>query len=520
LISAADRFWLGRTKEDVFVALLWAVLIAAILHAARVLFLGLWQPLLDYYGFRQTQTALTVYWLLHGGPWIAYETPVLGAPWSMPMEFPLYQWFVALLAKTGVPIDAAGRLVSFFFYVATLWPLAKIFRAIKLGRIAFLCTAILFMNAPLYVYWSRAFLIESCALFFSTLAVALVAEYLARERFLIALTAGIAGCAAVLTKVTTFPAFAFVAGSFILIQIGIRMYTAPSLSHVKTALIAGLSITLPFVVGYVWVAYSDQVKLANAFGPLMTSTYLWGWHFGNMEERLSSFLWIEVIQKRALADLFGPAALVAVLAAGAAFSRPRFAMASGVAMIAFLLGFLVFTHVHIVHTYYQYANGIFALAAAGIGIGGMVENRRDFQYGLAAVVLGALLPAQLVQFRAAYALQVTQDYSQHRLRKVAEILRDNTSPNSSFIVIGDDWSSTIPYYSERKGLALAPYIPKALTEKILANPQSFLGDRPFAAIVVCLDQIATYKESAPLIETFIADKALIGEFGGCQVLRG
>ena len=34
--------------------------------------------LLDYYGFRQTQTAITVSYLLNGGPWLAYETPVLG----------------------------------------------------------------------------------------------------------------------------------------------------------------------------------------------------------------------------------------------------------------------------------------------------------------------------------------------------------------------------------------------------------------------------------------------------------
>jgi hypothetical protein len=33
--------------------------------------------IVDIHGFRQTQTAITVRYLLKGGPWLAYETPVL-----------------------------------------------------------------------------------------------------------------------------------------------------------------------------------------------------------------------------------------------------------------------------------------------------------------------------------------------------------------------------------------------------------------------------------------------------------
>ena len=40
------------------------------------------QPLLEFKSFRQTQTALTVYWMLKEGWRLGYETPVLGYPWS------------------------------------------------------------------------------------------------------------------------------------------------------------------------------------------------------------------------------------------------------------------------------------------------------------------------------------------------------------------------------------------------------------------------------------------------------
>jgi hypothetical protein len=41
---------------------------------------------------------------------LAYETPVWGYPWSIPMEFPIYQWIVALFGLIGIPIETAGRL--------------------------------------------------------------------------------------------------------------------------------------------------------------------------------------------------------------------------------------------------------------------------------------------------------------------------------------------------------------------------------------------------------------------------
>jgi hypothetical protein len=38
-------------------------------------------PILDAHGFRQTQTAISVYWMLHEHVFINYLTPVLTAPW-------------------------------------------------------------------------------------------------------------------------------------------------------------------------------------------------------------------------------------------------------------------------------------------------------------------------------------------------------------------------------------------------------------------------------------------------------
>ena len=78
-------------------------------RAASGYFAGFGEPLCDRHAFRQTQTALSTYWILHGGGLLAYETPVFGAPYSAPFEFPLYQWIVALVhLVTRMSLDLTG----------------------------------------------------------------------------------------------------------------------------------------------------------------------------------------------------------------------------------------------------------------------------------------------------------------------------------------------------------------------------------------------------------------------------
>ena len=91
--------------------LLLGLLALALLFALTLLCRGLFKPLVDSYDARQTQTALTTFWLMQGGPIFAYETPVVGYPWSIPLEFPVYQIVVASVSGAGIPLDAAGRIV-------------------------------------------------------------------------------------------------------------------------------------------------------------------------------------------------------------------------------------------------------------------------------------------------------------------------------------------------------------------------------------------------------------------------
>jgi len=53
---------------------------------------------------------------------------------------------------------------------------------------------------------------------------------------------------------------------------------------------------------------------------------------------------------------------------------------------------------------------------------------------------------------------------------------------------------------------------------VFAEPQRYLGDAPLGGVVYCIDKLPTYGASIPAIQAFIAGRAVLGEFGGCQLL--
>lgn len=502
--------------EGIVLPALYCVLALALVFALAVLCFAVFQPLLDGYFFtRQTQTALTSYWLMRGGPIFAYETPVVGFPWSIPFEFPVFQIIAALLAETGVPLDAAGRIVSFVFFVSCLWPMRVLFRALRFDDAAFLCTAILFLSCPLYLYWGRTFMIETCALFFCFLWLAYLAEFFARPTRTSAAIAAVAGSLGVLAKATTFPAFALL-GGFLFLKECYAAWTAGVVTQrARPILLALLAIALPFVLGGAWTSYSDMVKEKSEIGKYLTSSSLMWWNFGTWDQRVGETLWRDVVWQRALHDAFGYAAIPAVALIGVSLFSRRYVPAVLAAVAAFLVPFLVFTNLHIIHFYYQTANTIFILAAGGLAIASLMRMSRNW-FGL--LCLGVLVVGQLMYFRSDYVKLLKKDLSNVPLYRIANVARSMTPADTSLIVIGDDWSSTIPYYAERKSLVIANWIPPVSWRRLLAAPQHYLDGVRLGGVIYCTDKAPTDPERKALSEAFLAGRAVLAEANPCRLL--
>jgi len=187
--------------------------LAGFLFSIWAIFLGFRHGPYEFHTFRQTQTAITAEYLENGGPFLKYETPVLGPPWSIPFEFPLYQWIVAFVAKHfSANLDETGRAVSIFFFYASFFPLASILRRLRFRPRQIAVILVLVAASPLYIFVSRLFMIESTALFFSIAYVDQVFRLTLGDRpwqYTNMVLAAVFGTLAGLVKVTTFLPYMF-----------------------------------------------------------------------------------------------------------------------------------------------------------------------------------------------------------------------------------------------------------------------------------------------------------------------
>lgn len=170
-------------------------------------------------------------------------------------------------------------------------------------------------------------------------------------------------------------------------------------------------------------------------------------------------------------------------------------MAAALAVL-FLLPFLVFTNLHIIHNYYQYATNIFLILAVALALHGLSENIAAWKFACICMVV---VSAQVATFFTNYFPSIKVNANQDGLN-VARCVLENTSPASAILVAGCDWNPVIGYYSQRKALYLPVWASEESMKRILKNPEAFTNGLPVEAFV-------EYKDSYPVNTDFWRQQA-------------
>jgi hypothetical protein len=495
--------WVGANNDRVLNRLLMVLIVALFAIDAYILWVGLAHDLDDLYGFRQAQTAITAYWLVKEPHFLAYQMPSLGYPWSVPFEFPVYQWIVYLLAKAGMPLVPAGRIVSFIFSVGCLVPIKILMDEFRLPLRSFLIFAVLYLACPFCTFWARTFMIESTALFFSLCWLAAFIVHRRGGAMLPAILSLICGSLAILSKTTTFLGIGTVAGCFVALDL-LRWFkhrTPP----IRRIAIGICLCFIPLLVGYVWVEISDHIKSANSYGAMLDSKKLMLWNFGPPGQRLQ----LPQLFARSLQQDFGDLWVFAALALGLSLlTRYRFvvALTAGV----YLVGFLLFTNLHLIHAYYQASIAIFIVVAVGIAINALYESRQKL---VAVALFSVILFSQLQFFNEFYWPYITSDRTGGVVIQAALKAKAITSEKQGVLVFGADWSSVIPFYSQRKSLAVPRWSPIPMATRILADPSPFFGEVTVGAVVSCKSGPYNAKDQ---VEAYLSRLRVVYE-GDCTV---
>ena len=472
-------------------------------------------PLLGMHSFRQTQTAITSYWILKGSPWLAYQTPVLGAPWSIPFEFPFYQLLVAGVVKvTGLPLDPAGRVISYLFFVLTILPVRSLAHAYGLTDRDVLVFAILLLASPIYMYWGTTFLIETMVLFFCVAFLAAIERSSRDSKLTTIAEAALLGSVGALGKITTFAPFYLLAGVILLCQIAAR---ARRRLPLRRSIVATAAAMLPAPILFsLWDRFADAQKARNSIGRLMMSTSagMHQWNFGTWHQLFSEKLILTLI--RAITDTVGILAIVVftsltILGRHHGIFGRRLTIVLAAALAGFFCPYLVFTNLHIVHNYYDTANAVFLVCAISLVISGFFSKGHP-RTGWAMLILTVV--SQLLWFHLNFARDLDHRDDYHLA--IAETIRTNTTEDGVIAIYGEDWSSVVPYYSQRRAMMEQKFAPR---EEMLNRARNLLapqGGYPVQAVVHCPSPMDQDRTLAEIVAPQVArlHKQLIGS---CEV---
>jgi hypothetical protein len=475
--------------SEIWFYLLKCLAIGAFLFASYITFAFIQQPLIDIHSFRQTQTALTSYWILKDGFHFAYQTPVAGFPWSIPFEFPIYQTIVAALSYlSGFDLSVVGRFVSYIFLVACAWPAFNLYKRLNLPKAVPWVFFALLWTSPINVYWGRTFMIETAALFFSLACLPYAVDLIRgigkwRSVFLFIFFA----TAAVLQKSTTGgPVLLFLI--LIAVFVSVRQRSL-NFQMFRQLLYSVLIISLPLAIGLAWANYTDVVKMHNLFGSQLTSKALGTWNFGTLEQKLDFKTWKLLVWERSLGwnagGLLGLLLLISPWFCGREYRR--FAWLSLATLLLFLLPLIIFTNLHFVHEYYQVSCVAFLLAAIAIVIGGFLKKVSGMTAVVPIVTL-LIIYSNITGFNSYYGIVAAHQVDQMDPRsvqayKVGRYLRENTLPDTALVIFGQDYSSEIGFQAQRKSMTVPPWFKEY--KQLWKNPENYLGGLKLSAIVIC-----------------------------------
>jgi hypothetical protein len=478
------------------------------------------QPVLDIHGFRQAQTAITAYWLSKGAPWLMYHTPVFGAPWSVPFEFPLYQWLVALLSSAlPLSVDQAGRLIGVMFLLGSVYVVYRLVLSILRSRTPALFAAGSILASPLVLFWSRAVMIESTALFFALLFVyATVAFHQAQKhRRLWASLMIVAAVLAALVKITTFFGFAiFVAFGLAVHAFRCRSRTAWS-AFLPTLVVAAVAVLSALAALETWLVFADAAKSQTLLGASLTSANLASWNYGTVAQRLDPAFWGNVVFGRALVDGLGRPWLLWIAVLVLVYERRHLGWLL-LLLIGYLVPYLAFANLHWVHNYYQYANVVFLSLILALALWLMA---RASVGGICAATLAVALVCAVswTALREQFIPTILVDRSGDRVMELARLLRAETRADQAILVFGLDWSSELPYYAERRALMMPDWAPGEQVAG-LANREAVFGDASLGALVACPNALAVNPATAQAYER-VLDQYVVGltrkTIAGCDV---
>jgi hypothetical protein len=397
----------------------------------------------EAHGFRQTQTAFQSLLLSRGeGSLLRPPLPIFGKPWTTPFEFPLFQWSASWIIRIAdVGPDFANRLSSLIWFslcLIPLWLLARRF----LTPISSLIALVFFTYSPFGLQWSRASLIEYCALFFALVFVEATLRVLDSPNALVVIVAAISCSLAGAVKSTTLLS----AGVLLFFMWRNKLNFLKSVNkrfrtvfYICVIFAAGLAVTSA------WTSHADLIKQQNHFTRFITSNSLKEWNFGTLSQRRIVGNWTTIFDRvdHLMVPKFSFLLMILILVINKRTRSYSFGLACSI-----FIPVLIFFNLYLVHDYYLIA----ICAPIALLVGLLSEHLATYFQGqlqskiaILSVFLGLLLWLNVTA--SPYVQMSKLDYAAPSF-EIAQL----TLPNDLIFASHNTWDPSLFYYANRRGL--------------------------------------------------------------------
>lgn len=433
-----------NTRLLPFIALLGLLVVAG-----AVRYPTLRQPLVEAHAFRQTQTAFASRIFHRSGiDLLRPQVPVLGEPWSVPFEFPLFQALATIPMNLGVETDTAMRLTSLTFFGLTAFFIWSVMLYVTRSATAAFASVAFFCFSPFSLLWSRASLIEYLATAAALGGVWAAIRWWDSRRIGWAIAAAVFSLVGMLVKPTT--------GAFWLLPVIGWVLSddqgATGLGRLRRAALPGLAgIFAPgFAAAWLWTQHADAVKAATNTTRWMTSTALTEWNFGTMLQRLQLHNWITIVD-RVEQLLVGRYVCIALVMAALTLAPRRWFWTGVVA--ALLAPIAIFFNLYVVHDYYLAAVSPAVAMLLGAGAGAVAERlgTRHLVVPAATALVVAALSIALATTSGYWRLAYRQVDLRSEGNPLPFEIADHSEEGERIVMVGLDWDPTWLYQADRRG---------------------------------------------------------------------
>ena len=441
----------------------------------------------DAYAFRQTETAIVVQnYFNEGWSLFHYQMPVLGQPWTILFEFPIYQTIVygvmKILHQTNV--DLWCRIISLFTFYLSVLMLGKVVK-LFLDKKAVLYVCAVYLFSPFTIMWSRAALIDFMSVLFALIYVWSLYEwilYKKKTKFVIAI---ISGSIAYLQKATTMFPYVFLLAFLILNYLYKEMKGNEkriTFSQIKQFVSSNLKVLILLFIlcvipGFLWTRYADSVKAQSVYTQFLTSDALKAWNYGTWEQKLDLDNW-KIIFERITNFMGGVFICLFLISSYILLQCKKHTFLFLSSMISSLLSIAVLFNLYYVHDYYMIA--VVPLLSICLGIILCTIISSLIKKGNTEKIIISII-CVMILFSYLYSNKWYINYivnGQMENNNVGIYINKITDANERIVIEGEDWSPITLYYANRKGFMLRSH--SDATEEFY---NSFLKEEKYTTLV-------------------------------------